>query len=362
MKILHLTLDFGDGGAEKFIVYLSNKQEIEGNDVSVCSFWDIRPKDYFQNQLNPQIKFHTLNKRRGLDIRIFYKLYHLLKKCDPDVIHTHRTTLNYLLPLLLLKKRKVIHTIHNDAFKETKQYFLRKIKAFFFNLKIVTPVTISNESRESFRQAYNLDSRIIFNGIPHITKTTEISIVSNYIKKIKPTPDTQVILNIGRFSHQKNQKLLIQVINQLISEGWDLLLIMIGRDIEHFWELQNYQNDRIHFLGSKDNATDYLFFSDAFCLSSIYEGMPISLIEAFATQCIPIVTPAGGMKDMIKNKNNGYIASSISFDGLYEAFRLFLLDSNNIKNEIKRNCLVEFSNIYHIDIVYNNYMTLYNEK
>lgn len=363
MKILHLTLDFGDGGAEKFIVHLSNQQQKYGHTVAVCSLWDLKSTEYFHNQLHPDIAFVSLGKKRGFDITIFKKLYDLIRDKNPDVIHTHRSTINYILPLLFFyKKKQFVHTVHNDAFKETPQKILRKIKSIYFKKKAIIPVTISQESQESFFKAYRLKAKCIYNGIPEITRSTEFDEVKKSFERIKTNRNSKIIINIGRISPQKNQKLLIQVINRLIAEGEDIILLIIGRREILFNDLSNFQGERIIFLGSKSNATDYLLNADAFCLSSLYEGMPISLIEAFAAKCIPIVTPVGGMKNMVKNNYNGYLAKDVTFEALYKSFRLFLAESNEKKEKLKNNCYIDFRKNYHIDSVYNNYMNVYNEK
>jgi glycosyltransferase involved in cell wall biosynthesis len=58
-------------------------------------------------------------------------------------------------------------------------------------------------------------------------------------------------------------------------------------------------SDRILWLGGKNNATDYIHLADYFILSSLYEGMPISLIEAMAAGCLPVCTDVGGIPEMI---------------------------------------------------------------
>jgi len=98
--------------------------------------------------------------------------------------------------------------------------------------------------------------------------------------------------------------------------------------------------------------------SDAFCLSSTYEGMPISLIEALACGCIPICTPVGGIINTIENGKNGYLAQSLSENDYYYSILAYLRN----KDQVKREALTQyyFSN-FSIEECTNKYLSLYKE-
>ncbi len=359
MNILHLTLDFGDGGAEKFIIHLSNEQSKQ-NDITVCSFWDLREEDYFHKQLNSGIKFITLGKKKGFDIAIFYKIYRLFKEVKPDIVHSHRSVVNYLtIFTVFFKKIKFIHTVHNDAFKETKSSIIRFTKNIFFNLGLINPVTISEDSHKSFKVAYSSNATLIYNGIPMPKKSSHFADVMKEVKEFKISDNTIVLLNIARISKQKNHQLLIDATNKLIEKGYDIVLIIVGRLNSSVLDEKIISNARIRFLGSKDNATDYLFMANGFCLSSLYEGMPISLIESLAISCMPVVTPAGGVKDMITNKMNGFI--SYDFDSYYDALKCFLDSDDTLIQKMKNNCNTDYINKYSISNTSENYLRLYEQ-
>ena len=64
--------------------------------------------------------------------------------------------------------------------------------------------------------------------------------------------------------------------------------------------------------------------SDAFCLSSNFEGMPISLIEAFACGCPSVCTPVGGIVNCVRHGETGFLSKSLSEDDYLQAVREFL--------------------------------------
>ena len=108
-----------------------------------------------------------------------------------------------------------------------------------------------------------------------------------------------------------------------------------------FYEILLYKLNlvcsKIYFLGEKNNVGDYLLFSDAFCLTSFYEGLPISLLEALSCGVTPICTSVGGIPDVIKDNQTGYL-SDINVDSYYNAIQRF------INKKIPRDNLIEYFN------------------
>lgn len=73
--------------------------------------------------------------------------------------------------------------------------------------------------------------------------------------------------------------------------------------------------------------------SDAFCLSSIYEGLPITLIEALACGCIPLSTPVSGVVDLVVNNENGFISANFTLDSYVEVLLRYLKNHESINKQ-----------------------------
>ena len=121
---------------------------------------------------------------------------------------------------------------------------------------------------------------------------------------------------IARFNPVKNQNLLIDAFNQLIEEGYNIDLVIIGNgfDTDGGMMLQSKANKRAHFIGTRKNVADYMLNTDIFCLSSDYEGMPITLLEASLAGVPAVSTPVCGAVDLIQDGINGFLSRSHSLE------------------------------------------------
>lgn len=103
---------------------------------------------------------------------------------------------------------------------------------------------------------------------------------------------------------------------------------------------------------------DYVAAADAFILSSVVEGMPVALIESFATGTIPLVTPAGGMVDMVKDGVNGLVSRDCSAEAIREMITRFLSLSPPELDRIKAEARRSFEE-YSIETCAGRYLDLY---
>lgn len=363
MKILEIIPDLREGGAQRFVVDLcnefSNQKDIE---VILVSLYKINKEYFFASELNKNIKIYQLNKKPGFDFMILVRLKKIIKREKPDMIHSHLSALKYLIPCIIFSKKKFFHTIHTNPKREPIDRLTRYLLKLLYNYKKVVPVTISDDSSKGFVSVYKNNNNIeIFNGRPLVEKTKNFNEVQEKIQSLKKTPNTKVFIHIARISKVKNQILLINVFNKLINEGKDIILIMLGsfNNVELYNKINTIKSENIFLLGPVSNPVDYLSSSDVFCLTSFCEGMPITLIEAFQTGCIPVCTPSGGVKNMITNGENGILAEEINEKSFEKAINKYLsLPETKIKH-MQENCYSTYLEYYHINNTASEYIKLF---
>lgn len=365
MKILQILPDLYVGGAQSFTVSLCNELA-KNHDVTLCVLFPVDENTFMLPRLSPSVKLISLNKKVGLDFGIFFKIFKIVQKGDYDVVHTHLRALFYTSLTLILLRPKLFHTVHNMADKETGK-MQRKIYNLLFNYCSATPVGISAKVLKSVQAEYGSHfTQSIDNGITPPKCSADIDNVKNEVNSYKKDADTKIFVTIGRIEEQKNHLMMVKVFNKLQEEGKNFTLLLIGEDPYPekpiLSQLKSIASPNIHFLGAKNNVADYLSCADVFCLSSLYEGLPITLLEAMAMGVIPVCTPAGGIVDVIRHGENGFLSSDISENSYYQCLKeFFTLDATRLRS-ISEETVREFDQHYNISTTAEKYVDLYRQS
>ena len=362
MKILHIHPSMGGGGIEAMICALVNEMS-KSNDVTLCTIYSPKKNDVFEQKLSASVHRISLGKNKeGFSVKEIFKIYNVIRNGNYDVVHIHGFFYYYALSVLLLhKKVKFVYTIHSDAAKENSVWDRRLIalKKFSFRHGLIHPVTISKESKRSFTAFYGLDSTLIYNGIPEYVTNDK----TDKLREFRLTNKTKLFLHPGRISTPKNQVVLVKAFERLVKNGLDVVLLIAGskQDLQIWSELEPYLNERIIYLGERSDVRDLLAESDAFCLPSIWEGMPVTLLEALAAGCIPICSPVGGIPEVITNGVNGFLSTDSSEEEYYKALKSFVSCTDIEIKDMKQKCLEVF-NKFRISEVAKKYIEVYKSK
>ena len=360
MKILEIIPQLASGGAERFVVDLSNELSRQ-HEIYLATFFEGETSNFYKPDLFPEVKHIIMGKKTGLSLGFFFKISSLISKISPDIIHIHLAAINYVFPYLLLHRNvKCFMTIHSDAFKETDGKIGHIARNFCFKNRYITPITISYGSQHSFKECYKMDASLIFNGRMIPDNFTVSHSVQEEFKLYKKTSKTKVLINLARFSSIKRQPLIAKCVKRLCNEGFDFTFLMIGqtRDVDILNGVLENKCEALYILGEKSNPLEYLKLADAYCLFSSYEGMPISLIEAFASSTVPLCTPVGGIVDIIKNGVNGLLSKDLSEDAVYNTMKEFLLLDESSLSSLKDNALKSFGK-YSIEETAKQYLSLF---
>lgn len=309
LRVLHIIPNFGPGGAERLVVNLMEDIDKERFEVAAVSLYPESGTILEKEIKEKGLKVYYLNKHQGLDLRMILQLYRLFRDYRPDVVHTHRYVLRYtLLPTILCHIPVRVHTVHNIAQKEV-DWIGKIVHWIAFHFVGIVPVSISQEVADTVKDIYgqNLYTPVIYNGIP-----THRFVHQSKEANIKKENDL-VLLHIGRFEQQKNHRLLVEVFRYTIKEYPQMQLWLMGDgslkpDIEEFVK-RNGLDKKVLFLGIRNDVPEVLSKSDIFILSSNWEGVPMSILEAMAAGKPVIATKVGGIPELVKDGETGILVS-----------------------------------------------------
>ena len=355
MKIVQLVYHLGAGGAEKFVTDLSNELAERGHEVVVLMLRDDTVPEFGFNLcfLDPSVRVRSLRLRTGAHPAQVFPVCKALDQERPDVVHAHLGVLPFIYIYSLIHKEiRFIHTVHSIPSFDIRYPMLRRLAGFFYK-RTITPVSISQTCSNLFRKCYGFSAETIENGRAVPEKSEKYNQV---VQELAPMP-RPLFVHVARFAPEKNQALLLESFSKLELEGTAFTLLIIGSGFAERPEFSRFSGDRIRFLGPKSNVCDYLRLADAFCLSSRIEGSPISLIEAFACGATPICTPAGGIPDLVRDGETGYLSPGFEVRDYLEAIRSFF------RHPIPReNLVLYYQAHFTMERCASDYLKLYNKR
>lgn len=296
-----------------------------------------------------------LQKKNGVDLGCVTQLHRAIRQFQPDVIHAHLRVMPYLLlPMCLSKVPLRYYTVHNLANKDASGV-KQKILRFAFRHCCVQPVAISALCRQSITDVYGIPKEkipCIYVGID----TKRFARSEEYISK-----ENFQFVAIGRLSEQKNYPLMLRAFADIYRRFPKSKLVIMGdgelrANLEHqCHELEI--NEAVLFTGNVPDVERYLWRAQAYLMSSDYEGLPQTVLEAMAAGLPIISTKAGGVIDVVEHEKNGLLVDCGDQTGLVNAMER-LLQSPELCKQFSNHSAV-LARKYSIESCANQYKELY---
>lgn len=322
------------------MVDLSNELS-KSNEVILLTLKDDKVdadyRNFYRFDLTERVNYINLGLPDGFSLKAQLKVYQQIRKLNPDVVHINDKNLCkfIVLPLYFLNtKVKYFMTIHNDLHNGYASGFNKFVFNTLGRWKKIKFAAISQTNYTDMLAYYPTSQfKCIVNGRAPIVATEKYAQVEEELEQFRQTPSTKIFLHVARFHSQKNQKLLVDAFNDLASNGVDVQLVIIGAgfDSKEGMALLNNAGKNIHYLGTRKNICDYMLYANVFCLSSAFEGMPITLLEASLAGTPCVSTPVCGSVDLIVDGTNGYLSTGFTKDEYIEALCKTLDNYDTVK-------------------------------
>ena len=361
MKILQLSYALTSGGGERLVVDLSNQlAENPDNEVTIVisNTDEIASNVHYLPDVSNKVKFVSLKCKSGYSIKAFWRVFRYICREKPDIVHAHSNMIQLYLPALFCYKPKYIHTLHSLATYCLKFKQVRPFNRWLYKNKI-QGVTISEECHQDFKKLYGFSNDIlVINGRTNPTLTEKSQVVRLEIETYKNSVSTPIFIHIARCHPVKNQSLLFTAFEQMDKEGRDFVLIVLGAGYDSEWVPKYKNHPKIHILGEKKNVGDYVACADYFVLTSKLEGLPLTLLEAMSKGVVPICTPAGGIRNVIRHGENGFMSKTIEQDDYINTLRQVFETNTKIDRDAIK---AEYEAKYSMEICANKYYEIYKQ-
>ena len=308
MRVLYVMNSFNYGGAEKLVMALSTAIIDRCDFVGIAALY--RNGDALEEKLCQQleekgIRTYILDKRAGKDrLAAVRKVIQILRTEKVRLIHGHCS-----VPMLIAKLSgfltgiPVVSTIHN-----TRGYSVRREK-------LTGWMSRSYVSIGEAAERYMLEElKIPPKKITRIVNAVDTSLffpevkTENFWSKWDLCPQLPVVLNVGRVVKQKNQMCLLQALRLCRDAGKPVQCAILGdyeesspvyKEIHEYIE-DNHLGSLVKFLGRHSDVRSFLNNADAFVMTSFYEGLSVSFLEALFCRTPIVVTQMPFVEELQK--------------------------------------------------------------
>ena len=267
------------GGVEKNLFIISNYLKDKINNISVISV-----SNKFKNKFKGRIKFispkadfwNSIGRRKKFFVCLFMLFFEVLKDRNVLVFSFQGNVYCTLLCKLLGIKVIVRSNSAPDGWSQNRFKYI----IFKYALRSADKIIVNSlEFKNKFKTKFKIHAECIYNPL----NKKEIIKKSKIKSKIKFDKKKLKLINVGRYTDQKDQLTLLKAVNK-IKDKIKFNLLLVGRGVEKQnlikYIHENNLSKQVKLIDFQDNPFNLIKSSDVFILSSLYEGLPNVLLES----------------------------------------------------------------------------------
>jgi sugar transferase (PEP-CTERM/EpsH1 system associated) len=363
LRILHIVHSLNTGGLERVVVDLAVYLKRKGSDQAICCLAD-RGNLAKSAEVNGVPLFQT-NKGEGLDLLLPMRLSRIMKRGKYDLIHTHNDAgIVYGFPAAsMCGIRSIVHTDHGIEPKTASHCSLNMIKKLFMK-RTSCIVAVSQDLKRTIISdsgIMNHELKVVMNGIDPCRYYGKYD-TSEIRKSVGIGRDRFIIGHIARLVPLKNQEFLLQIIRELKNLNLPITLMAVGegpmrkrlQELCINYEIQN----EVVFLGERTDIPQLLSIMDLFVLTSITEGISITILEAMAAGIPVLASKVGGNPEIIDDSISGFLINlNEPFKWIMKAKELF--DDQHMRKRIGKQAQEVIRRKFSLDVMADQYERIY---
>ncbi|WP_343675186.1 glycosyltransferase family 4 protein [Chitinophaga sp.] len=300
------------GGGESHVLSLVDAMDKERFEPVVLSFTDGPMITRLQEM---GIRHYVIPSLKAFDPSCWKRVKTLIQDEQIDIVHAHgsRAASNLFIPTRM-SGRPLLYTIHGWSFHDDQPFLQKQLRVW--SERLLTSgakanISVSASNRETgMKHFHSFRSTVINNGID-LDKFNPDLVKKNIREELGIPAQNTVIGYIARITIQKDPLTLIHAFKQVLAQHRDITLLVVGEgDMKaEMIALAAAQGiaSQIVFLPFRGDVPALLQAIDIYCLPSLWEGLPIGLLEAMAMRKAVIVTAVDGSKEIVADRQNGLV-------------------------------------------------------
>ena len=343
IKVLHMLNTSDIGGAEKLLLDICRYTDKDKFDLIITSF----QKGALENEFKrfSYVKKIDLNDSKQFSFKTLRRLNKIIKKERIDIIQTHLQKPDLYGFLLKLKNPHVTWIIKKGNTDDYRTKLFWRISNGFIHRFANLVIPTSNQVKEFTKKIEFVPEKkfkVIYSGID--TAAMDLALKKDCSKKLKKElgfkKTDKVIISVGRLVYQKGFSYLIRIMKELTEQDKRYKLLIVGdgplKSKLESLILNLKVNDNVKLLGERTDVIDLLQISDLFCLTSVKEGIPITLMEAMYVGVPIVTTNVGGNKELVQHGQTGFLEKAKDISSIKQRIKQ-LLHKESIRKKFIEN-------------------------
>ncbi len=253
------------------------------------------------------------------DIKALWRVYHFCRRQQIDCIFSHTSKGGAIARFagLLARIPRRIHVIHGFSFHEHSTVVEKGVGRCIERLlsamatRLISVNAADKDLAIKNRICHPWKIKTIYNGTPVPKKSQLLSAQEKerFLKANGFKADHFLILFVGRLMRQKNPLFLVEAFSRIPHAKAHLIIIGEGPLEQNLkWSIHEKKlNHRIHLLGFRPDVDLWYQVCSVFVLPSLWEGLPMTLLEAMAAGTCCVATNIKGNRECIKHNQDGLL-------------------------------------------------------
>lgn len=347
-NILHISRTMDIGGAERIVYQLSSDLKDEFDSVHVASTGGLWERE-LENQGIIHHKIQDIDSKNPLTVlKLLLNIYQIIKTNEITLVHTHHRMAAFYIRLLKLINPKLVHvyTAHN-IFKD-------KLSLYRFSLKNAYSIAVGQAVNKNLKDDVGItNSTVIYNGVILKQSNSQVDEIMKF-EGIK-------LGCVARLSEQKGLTYLIDAISLISDENLHLFIVGDGdlrSELGNKVKELNLQ-DKITFLGYRQDIVECINSFDFCVLPSVFEGFGLVAIEAFMNRKTLVATDIPGLNEVVTN-DNGILVPAKDSAALATAIDKLATDAT-LRTILASQANQDYESKFSYPLFLENYRKLYRE-
>jgi len=357
----------GPGGGEQVFLDITRNIDISRFEPIVVLF----KKGWLFDRLEESnIKVKVIESGRSWDLIFLYRMICFCRKHKISLIQSHFMGSNLYACLAgMILRIPVVATFHNELILSWWSYNFAGIKHFlirYLSSKIVVVADFMKKDYLNIAKFPRGKLLTIYNGIDLIAENETIDIVA-LKKELGILEEDFIVGNIANFRSPKGHRYLIEAASIVCKSISSAKFLLIGDEGDGIIKKEIKAliaelglEENIKLLGFRKDARKLLKIIDLFVLSSISEGLPLSVIEAMASSIAVVATDVGGLYEIVIPNKTGYLVETENAAALAEKL-IILLENKTLRIQMGRAGQEVVQNKFSLKTMIENYQNLYED-